>query len=86
MFLFLSCFLPRGAAPGGIVVSVLASQAANQGSFLGSGRILTCTSLVEKNQILGFIIRATTKVISRPRLRGFTWRDGDSNLGPPGYR
>ena len=33
-----------------------------------------------KNQILGFIVRATTNVISRPRLRGFTWRVGDSNL------
>ena len=36
--------------------------------------------------MLGFIVRATTKVISRPRFRGFTWRDRDSNLGPPDYR
>ena len=36
--------------------------------------------------ILRFIVRATTKVISRPRFRGYTWRDGDSNLGTPGCR
>ena len=36
----------------------------------------------KKNEILGFIVRATTKVISRPRFRSFTWRDRESNLGP----
>ena len=40
----------------------------------------------KKFEILGFIVRATAKVISRPRFCGFTWRNGDSNLGPPGCR
>ena len=41
---------------------------------------------VASQKILGFIIRATTKVISRPCFCGLTWRDGDLNLEPPGCR
>ena len=33
-----------------------------------------------------FIVRATSKVISKPRSRGYTWRDEDLNLAPPGCR
>ena len=38
----------------------------------------------KKHIFLEFIVWASTKVISRPRFRSFTWRVGDTNLGPPG--
>ena len=40
----------------------------------------------KKSEVFRFIVRATTKVISRSRFHGFTWWDEDLNLGPPGYR
>ena len=42
--------------------------------------------IIIKKEMLGFLVRATTKVISRSRFRGYTWRNGDTNLGPPGCR